>query len=38
MAGEVEEPMDRPEESTTTMWVDGKWQKRDKRLMQMKKH
>jgi hypothetical protein len=24
------------EESTTTMWVDGRLQKRDKRLMQMK--
>jgi hypothetical protein len=37
MAGEAEEPMYRREESTTTMWADRKLQKRDKRLMQMKK-
>jgi hypothetical protein len=38
MAEEVEEPIYRREESTTTMWFDGKEQKRDKRLMLMKKH
>jgi hypothetical protein len=37
MVGEVEEPIHRWEENRTTIWIDGRLQKRDKWLMQMKK-